>query len=1231
MFKNKIIGAILLSFALTASALAQSTSLSGEVSDVQGASVPETVVTMTNTDTDAKRQAISNSRGEYSFARMEPGNYRLEAVKPGFRSFLSVITLQVSTPATVNIRMEVGQVSETVNVESEVAVVNTQNASMGNPFTETQVKELPLLTRNVVALLSLQPGVTSTGQVLGARNDQNNVTLDGVDINNNQTGNVTGTGNLSTGLNAALPVPIDSLEEFRTTVAGVNADQGRSSGGQVTLITKGGGNRFHGSLYEYNRNTAFAANNWFNNRAGTARPALIRNQYGASIGGPVIKDRVFFFFNWEDRKDRSAGAVTRTVPSESFKQGIVKVALSNGTTVSLTPSQIAAIDPLHIGESDYIKSLFASYPAGNDPLSSTDKGLNYSVLRFNAPSKLDNRVYVGRMDFKLDSAGKHTLMLRGTLNNAQNDSTLAQLPGQAAAARTIDNSRGLAARVTSVLSPSVVNVAQWGYTRFGSAGTGTEAIIPGFFFSTLNPTTRPTQRVSPTTNFTDDVTWTKGRHQIQGGVNFRYIQNDILSFNNLPSYSFARNTLLGLGADITGNVVSYLQANEYPGAALASSTNVTNAFGALLGILNNFGATYNFDKTGKAIPFGNSVTRAFENHEYEFYVQDVFKFRPNLTLTYGLRYSLYPAPYEVNGTQVIPLTNLSQYFADRVGASALGIPSYALSTAQISYALGGPANNGPGYYPTDKNNFAPRLAMAWSPDGDNMLTKLLGKGSVIRAGAGLLFDRYGSGLAVDFANNGSPGLATTVAQPLNTDFTTSVRYNGGTNFPALPTAGGGGFPFTPPTIIGGFTSFSGISSNLKAPYQYLLNATYSRPLPKKMSIEVGYVGRLSHAGLIKQDISQPLTNYKDQASGTTWTQASGVIRAAYDAGLTANQVRANPSLLPTVPFFENVFKKATNYKFTGSATANYFYTVYGTYAGSDLDALNDMDRLRTQPNNGCISAPGCNTFFALQSAGVTSWVNAGAATYHGMLLVLRRAYSNGWGFDFNYTWSHSLDNGSSSEGGGGTTLQDSFNPSGYRGPSDFDIRHQITANSVVEIPIGKNKRYFGGMPTWLDYAVGGWQVSDIITFRTGVPLSVSNAGLYPTNYLNSAIGILKPGATLPTYSSYDQTGAPNLFGSTTAVNAFEGQYPGTVGTRGILRGPSYFNTDLAVAKTFKLPWEGHRVELRGEAFNLFNNVNFNALSGSGSVNLSLANPTTFGQYSSAADARVLQLALRYAF
>ncbi|HTK75764.1 MAG TPA: hypothetical protein VL371_10940, partial [Gemmataceae bacterium] len=330
-----------------------------------------------------------------------------------------------------------------------------------------------------------------------------------------------------------------------------------------------------------------------------------------------------------------------------------------------------------------------------------------------------------------------------------------------------------------------------------------------------------------------------------------------------------------------------------------------------------------------------------------------------------------------------------------------------------------------------------------------------------------------------------------------------------------------------------------------------------------------------------------------------------------------------PSLLPTQPFFENIFPGAANYKFNGSATANYYYTVYQTYAGSDLDALNDMDRLR-QSNGKCISVYGCNTFFANQAAGLSAWTNAGKAGYNGLNVVLRKPVSNGWGFDFNYTWSHSLDNvsGAESDGAG---VQDAFNPDGYRGPSNFDTRHAMTANAVVELPFGHKKHYLNAMPRWADAILGGWQVGLLGTMRTGTPANISNAGLYPTNYLTSALGQLRDGASLPANHVFtDEKGIPSIFQSTTVVSLFEGQYPGTVGTRGIVRVPGSVNFDASLSKSFRL-MEGHVIYLRGEAFNAFNHVNFRT------PNLSLATPSTFGQLTATADARVMQFALRYEF
>ncbi len=1199
----------------------QASSLRGVISDAQNALIADAVIVATNTETALSRTAASGTAGTFSFPQLPPGLYQIQVEKPGFGTFSAQVRLQIDTPASLDVRLDIGVVAETINVVGEAATVNTENASVGNPFTQTQVRQLPLQTRNVVELLSLQPGVSPTGEVIGAKRDQNNVTLDGVDVNDNQS---------STGFNAALPVPLDSVQEFRTTVAGQGADQGRSAGGQVSLVTKSGSNEVHGSLYEFHRNAKTAANNWFNNRAGIPRENLIRNQYGASLGGPIVKDRAFFFVNWEDRKDRSASSVSRAVPAETLKQGILRFRMSNGQIGQFSPGEIKAIDPLKAGISPTMLAILNQYPAGNDPQGGSDRGLNFSAFRFNAPLRRDDRAYVAKFDFNLDRQGKHTLMLRGTLADNVRDETLAQFPGQDAASKLIDNSRGLALRYTAVIAPNLVSVSNYGFTRLGVTQSGIQG--PSISFggvASIQNFTRALTRIIPTTNLVNDTTWVKGDHTVQSGINFRFVQNDRTSFaNSFASYSFSRNTLRGLGSDITTAATSFLGARDADATLrLTEATPVTNAFGTLLGVINQYSTTYNYGRDGKAIAAGAPTVRSFGTKEYEFYVQDIWKVKRDLTLTYGMRYSLSKVPFEKNGIEVITTKPLEQFFAERIGASMAGVPGFAMPNAALTYQLGGPANHGGDYFKKDTNNLAPRFSLAYAPENGSFLGKLFGRGSVLRAGGAVLYDRYGNDMVVNFDRSGSPGLATSVTQPRNTDFSDSVRY-AGSALPALPAAPAGGFPFTPPTILGGFNSNVGVSSDIVAPYSFLLNLSYARPVPGHMTVEAGYIGRLGRKGLLQQDFFQPLTQFRDPKSGQTWAQAAGVLRGYYDAGLTAAQVRANPSVLPAVPFIENIFPGAAGMTFTGSATANYFFTTYGTYAASDLDALNQMDRER-RADGTCISVYGCNTFFALQNAGMRAWVNAGNSSMHGGQLVIRRPVSAGWGFDFNYTLSHSIDIQSSAESGagtGGAVIQDSFNPKSSRASSDFDIRHNISANSVVELPFGHRKALLSNAAGWLDRIVGGWQISTLVKYRSGLPLSISNGGVYPTNYLSSALAILKPGQSMPGNGlSKDQNGNPSLFRDTSAVKAFIGQYPGTVGVRDIVRGAPSFNCDLSIGKYFAMPAEGHRLQFRGEAFNAFNNVNFS------SPGLSLANPATFGQFSGAADARVIQFALRYEF
>ena len=238
---------------------AQESSLSGSVTDAHGASVPAAAIRILNEDTSLTRATLSTDRGTFEIVQIPPGKYKITVEKPGFRIHATDAVLQTNTPLTLDVKLEVGAVTETINVNAEASTVNTENGAVGNPFTETQVKEIPLQTRNIVALLGIQPAVTSTGNVAGARSDQNNVLLDGVDVNDSAGAN---------GFNAVIPIPLDSVQEFNTTVAGLGAQQGSYAGGQVSIITKSGSNQFHGTAYEYNRNTDLSADSWFSKSRG---------------------------------------------------------------------------------------------------------------------------------------------------------------------------------------------------------------------------------------------------------------------------------------------------------------------------------------------------------------------------------------------------------------------------------------------------------------------------------------------------------------------------------------------------------------------------------------------------------------------------------------------------------------------------------------------------------------------------------------------------------------------------------------------------------------------------------------------------------------------------------------------------------------------------------------------------------------------------------------------------
>src|ERR1700758_1187413 len=348
---------VLLAAAATVFGQGSSTSLQGTVTDPSGSAIAGAKIVLANDESRIERSTETDARGEYRLLALPPGTYRLAVNSKGFSQYVQTgLQLLVNTPATVNVQLKVGSTTENITVTSEAPALNLVDASIGNPFNETQVKQIPLEGRNVPDLLSLQAGVAYTGNRAdidknqdsrngsgnGARSDQSNITLDGVDVNDQSSGYA---------FTSVLPTTLDSVQEFRVTTSNYNADQGNGSGAQVALITKSGTNQLHGSLYEYHRNTVTSANDWFVKAAQvrSGQPnvpnKLIRNIFGGSLGGPMKKDRLFFFLNYEGTRQREEQSTVRTIPTPSLCQGNLRYNDVTGGVTTLARADIKNLDP----------------------------------------------------------------------------------------------------------------------------------------------------------------------------------------------------------------------------------------------------------------------------------------------------------------------------------------------------------------------------------------------------------------------------------------------------------------------------------------------------------------------------------------------------------------------------------------------------------------------------------------------------------------------------------------------------------------------------------------------------------------------------------------------------------------------------------------------------------------------------------------------------------------------
>jgi Carboxypeptidase regulatory-like domain len=1310
-------------FVFTASpAWAQNTGvLLGDVTDPSGAAVVKATVSATDNATKTTRTARTDSAGSYSFAQLAPGVYTVKVTMQSFKTYVAdQVNVAVATPTTLNVRLELGSQSDQVTVTVPVTPsLNTTDATIGNAFSEKEVKDLPFLARNVVNLLTIQPGVVSTGQsdtdllqmgassndvldrregsVNGMRGTQGNVTVDGADANDYQN---------EVAFTSAIQLTLDSVQEFRVTTASDNASGGGAAGARVALVTKSGSNEFHGNTRWYYRTAGATANSFFNNATGQPRPQLQRNIGGGSLGGRVVPDRLFFFVDVEARRDNSQKpAGPRIIPSDALRDGVLVYQCVNasqcpGGTVQgltgshtipagafgLTPAQFKQLDPAGIGVNPAEIQYMAIDPHGNDPTVSPDNGLSFNGLVFNAPLKTASNIYTARIDYNLTKDGRHTLMWRGSLAGIKADLLEGNFPGQPVASQLLNNSRGIAAQYNAQFRPNLTNTFGWGFTRLGVNQSGSSALqYQVSLFDDITSYFRGLGRTVPVNEFRDDVTWGKGAHTWQFGGVVRFVRNT--RYDDSHVYPGWFNTAGRFCARGCRDFVNALAPSGFPQAADPSSA--TWAVVALTGSIANATAAFYVDpKTGNLIPPGIPKTelRHMDENDIEWYAQDTWRVRPTLSLVAGLRYSYESPVWEQNGIQVCPTEGLVQWFQSRVSNMNMGIPSDA--SPLLSWDLCGPANHKASWWNPNRNNFGPRLSLAWSPGFQSSpLGLLFGAGgkSSLRLGSGIYYDRVGQPLAAGTDLIGSPGLgAGGNATPGTYSLATAPRFSGSctsagcTGVPPLdlyfPIATHVSYPFTP--TKGGQTM--GIDQNLRTPYAIDLTLSFERQLPKGMVVSVGYVGTLGRKLLTKADFSQWL-DLRDPKSGTTLYHALDQV--------VAFGGRSNPYIpvidpknaaalkaIPDIPYFNNVYPNMAAFDAASFCTpsqpgsvacramyqsltptqAMYSYLMQSgapSWGTTMLQLDTSEAALGVTPYNSTLDPQGDGyVLFTKQNfQTLPTWVNWGNSHYHSLQVSVRKNAGPAI-FSANYVFSKSIDNTSVAENTAEPTgtyfggslhgaLPNSFDPGAGRAVSDFDLRHNFNASLVVNLPFGRGGKIGVHANRALNAVIGGWELSGLVRWRSGFPMSPTNGSSAPLNIYDQALATLTQSEST-SLTKNGVNGVPNLFTNPSAVFAqLQFTDPGQAGSRNVFRGPAYADLDLGVYKTFRMPWkDSHQLQFRASAFNTLNSVNFASagdVRDTGGFILDLDSPSTFGQITNTAGprggAREMEFGVRYQF
>lgn len=1229
--------------------------ITGTVTDQSGAVLPGAKVTARNEATGVSFTSTTTAAGNYSFESVLIGPYEIKVEAPGFRTFSSTANiLTVGSPLVVEVAMQVGAATEVVSVEGSYEKLTTTNAALGDVVERKTITELPLNGRNPLSLITLQPGLvqrTSGGagsgtHVNGSRDRAFNVTIDGIDANEPSVPNPQSN---------VYRLNPDNVQEYRVTTHNATAENGRNSGANVAIATRSGTNEIHGTLFHFFRNSILNANEFFNNaqkyqalaQGNTAiaerfnRPDLKLNQYGAEVGGPIIKNKTFFFGSWQDQRikvtqpiNRSFGTPTLYTPEARagifryFVGGQNRPAGSAGAVVDangkpLFPDCSATVttncirsynmfanDPRGIGADPTVKAYLDKYPRPNNY--TVGDGLNTAGYSWNTPSSTQGPNLMARIDHTINERqsvfGRYIHSDFDTLQGDLLNGRPTLFPGFPPLGEVYRASKNTAIGHRWTVSDSVVNEFTVGLARFRFFFTWGESNpdfpnIPPFDFANISEpylNVPRTERTLNTYQIVDNLSWVKGSHVFRTGINFRFIQHNdkrgFASFNIAPSVTFSQ-------AD---RAPGWITSANVPGINSVDNTRLLNSVNDLLGIPARLTQAFVSNPNSDSyLPTGNIFNNGIRYKQLNYYFQDEWKLTQKLTLNLGLRWEVNLPATESNKRVFVPNRRPDIFDPNNLVAWTPADAWYEKTTWK---AIG------------------PRIGIAYA----------LNDKTVIRTGYGIAYDPLSTFQVTSIAGF-VPGLVTRT-QPLATAVDANKRIAEGFPLQLAP-------PTTKPSTFyapaiarqGTAPSLGAFDQNIGLPTSHDWNFNIQRELPWGMVAQVGYVGKRGTHLLRGYNLNQTRLNQDVISSFNRLkaNQAAGCTNRATGTGCAAGYTASPVGILLQLSSEAFLNSAATTTDLQQNAVANLANRIDTSFDIWTKGVAGNYFR----PN------PQFSSLFYLDSGG--------DSYYHGLQATVRRRFENGFSVGLAYTYSKSIDNMSvdpvaSSSGGGLSTTNSRTATNIYdwrldRAVSDFDRRHVLVVNGLWELPFGKGKSIWGGAPGIVNHLIGGWSVNGILFNMTGQPFQVQSGALTAHNGKVSRANIVgtKPEAKIQNVQGIL---GPVLFNSNDLAQfGFPDAGSNGLQARNTFRGPGYTNLDMGVFKNFSLT-ERVKLQFRAEFFNALNHANFESprdstdgstlitSTGFGRTCCSAAStPSSANVIATGESARVIQLALKLTF